>query len=148
MNYALLVSFLLATTIAFGRQLAVVGRVRTALWFFSHFEQKRLFFSISSLSLLLISIYNIGLSGLTISVGALTILLILFAFFFDHFQFSAQLSDIMKSPPLCCYNYSFLFPMRFFRLLGFFFFLLEPQTSFMTIFFVHFRRIRSLSPPI
>ena len=96
MKYVLFISFLLATTIAFGRQLAVIGRVRTALWFFSHFEQKRLFFSISSLSLLLISMYNIGLSGLTISVGALTILLIMFAFFFDMKFFFPEINRVVR----------------------------------------------------
>ena len=96
MKYVLFISFLLATTIAFGRQLAVIGRVRTALWFFSHFEQKRLFFSISSLSLLLISMYNIGLSVLTISVGALTILLIMFAFFFDMKFFFPEINRVVR----------------------------------------------------
>ena len=48
MIYAI-ISILLAFIIAFGRQSAVFGKIEQSLWFFSNYETKRLYFSISSI---------------------------------------------------------------------------------------------------
>lgn len=96
MNALLLISFLLATTIAFGRQLAVIGRIRPALWFFSHFELKRLCFSLGSLLLLFIFIYKMSITVWTGSVALVTILLLLFAFFFDMKYFFPEINRVVR----------------------------------------------------
>ncbi|MBC3757511.1 DUF3179 domain-containing protein [Hyunsoonleella sp. SJ7] len=92
-------ALLLALAIAFGRQTAVFGKVKLALWFFSYFEQKRLLFTIVSLGLLALAIYNHSFSITLIWFGTITLLLLLFSFFFDMKFLFPEIKKVEKGIP-------------------------------------------------
>lgn len=93
-------ALLFAFTIAFGRQTAVIGKVKIALWFFSNFETKRIIFTIISLAFGILSLLqnenSTGLNWLFI----ITILLILFSFFFDMKYFFPEVNKVEKNKPV------------------------------------------------
>ena len=92
-------AFLIAFTIAFGRQIAVFGKVKVALWFFSNFETKRLIFASISIGLGTLSIFQSDDTLAIQTISAFTILLILFSFFFDMKYFFPEINKVEKTQP-------------------------------------------------
>lgn len=92
-----IISLILAITIAFGRQTAVFGKIKLCLWFFSHFETKRLIFSFLSLSFGAFAIYTYGLTNPIIIIETIAVLLVLFAFFFDMKYFFPEVNKVEKT---------------------------------------------------
>jgi len=94
-----ILSITFAFLIAFGRQIAVFGRVKHALWFFSHFEIKRLIFSILSLSIGFLAIYTNDYSNSIFVIEMFTVLFVLFSFLFDMKYFFPEVNKVEKSKP-------------------------------------------------
>lgn len=98
MIYSIL-SILIAFTIAFGRQTAVFGKVKSALWFFVHFETKRLIFSLISLSFIAFSLYQVEQTTSIIVIQSFAVFFLLFSFFFDMKYFFPEINQVEKSKP-------------------------------------------------
>lgn len=76
-------AFLIAFIIAFGRQVAVFGKIKQALWFFINYEFKRLVFSLTAIVLGLLSWIFSPNSALVDALLTTSMFLIFFSFLFD-----------------------------------------------------------------
>ncbi|WP_203258842.1 DUF3179 domain-containing (seleno)protein [Hyunsoonleella ulvae] len=77
------VAFLIAFTIAFGRQTAVFGKVKQSLWFFSNYEFKRIVFSLTSIVFGLLSWVLTPSNAIINALLITALLLIILSFLFD-----------------------------------------------------------------
>lgn len=93
-------ALLFAFIIAFGRQTAVFGRVKAALWFFSKFETKRLVFTVISIALGIISLIQYQHTPGVKSIFIITVLLVLFSFLFDMKYIFPEVSKVEKNKPI------------------------------------------------
>ena len=97
MSYAIL-SLCLAFIIAFGRQSAVFGRIPSALWFFTHFEAKRLIFAIASWLLGGVALYSHPEQTMVWLIVGTTCPLLLFSFLFDFKYVFPEVKQVKKQP--------------------------------------------------
>ncbi len=88
---------LFAVAIAFGRQISVFGKIPLGLWFFRHFEQKRLVFTITSITLVSAGyLLNPAAANTMPIIGAL--ILCGFSYFFDMRNFFPELLTTKHLP--------------------------------------------------
>lgn len=77
------VSFLLAFTIAFGRQTAVFGKIEKSLWFCSNYERKRAWFSLFSVLFGFFSLWLFPNNTTVLVLLGIALFLIIASFLFD-----------------------------------------------------------------
>ncbi|MFW5703780.1 MAG: DUF3179 domain-containing (seleno)protein [Patescibacteria group bacterium] len=88
-----ILGLLTAVIIALGRQISVFTRFKPGLWFFPHFERKRLIFTITAITLVSIG-YLVEPSDTTIRFAIIASLLCGFSFFFDMRRFFPELGTL------------------------------------------------------
>ena len=96
MIYAIL-SIVSACIIAFGRQVSVFGKIEAGLWFFSHFELKRLVFTLGSFVLGILSLTLSPIGSMTIVTLSFSLAFLLFSYFFDMRYFFPEINKVIRA---------------------------------------------------
>lgn len=90
-------SLLTAALIGLGRQMAVFFKFKAALWFFSNYEKKRLFFALIAVILGVASLFFEEFSSAQGILLALSSFLLFFSFLFDFKYIFPEISKVEKT---------------------------------------------------